>query len=89
MNATAISWLVVLALGALLFWRLSSPPSSKRKRKRVGASGAGAIYDLLNKDKRNALEIVVEDRAAARDPEDRDGNLPELERRKKAQSELL
>ena len=84
MNAIAISWLLVLALGALLFWRLSSPPSGKGTRKRVGAAGAGAIYDLLNKDKRNALEIVVEDRAAAHDPEDRDGNLPELEQPRKA-----
>jgi hypothetical protein len=84
MNSTAISWLVVLALGAIVFWRLSSPPRRKRTRNRVGAAGAGAIYDLLNQDKRNALEIVVEDRAAARDPEDRDGNLPELERPKKA-----
>ena len=84
MNPAAISWLVVVVVGGLLFWRLSSPSSSGRKRKRVGAAGAGAIYDLLNKDKRNALEIVVEHRAAACDPEDRDGNLPELERPKKA-----
>jgi hypothetical protein len=25
------------------------------------------------------VEIIVEDRAGARDPEDRDGNLPDLE----------
>ena len=40
---------------------------------------AGAIYDLLNEDRRKALEIIVEQRAEARDPEDRDGNLPELD----------
>jgi len=34
---------------------------------------------MLNADKRNAVEIVVEERAGARDPEDRDGNLPQLE----------
>jgi hypothetical protein len=34
---------------------------------------------MLNEDKRNAVEIVVEERAGARDPEDRDGNLPDLE----------
>ena len=41
---------------------------------------AGAIYDLLNEDRRKALEIIVEQRAEARDPEDKDGNLPDLER---------
>ncbi len=40
---------------------------------------AGAIYDLLNEDRRKALEIIVEQRAEACDPEDRDGNLPEIE----------
>ena len=34
---------------------------------------------MLNEDKRKAIEIVVEERAEARDPEDRDGNLPDLE----------
>ena len=43
------------------------------------AGASGAVYDMLNEDKRNAVEIIVEERAGARDPEDRDGNLPELE----------
>ncbi|HYM25069.1 MAG TPA: hypothetical protein VEU08_17750, partial [Vicinamibacterales bacterium] len=37
----------------------------------VGAAGSGAVYDMLNEDKRNAVEIIVEERAAARDPEPR------------------
>ena len=45
----------------------------------VGAAGAGAVYDMLNEDKRKAVEVVVEGRAEAQDPEDRDGNLPDLE----------
>jgi hypothetical protein len=44
-----------------------------------GAGGAGAVYDMLNEDKRKAVEIIVEGRAEARDPEDKDGNLPDLE----------
>ena len=39
----------------------------------------GTVYDMLNEDKRNAVEIIVEGRAEARDPEDKDGNLPDLE----------
>ena len=34
---------------------------------------------MLHEDKRKALEIIVEERAEARDPEDADGNLPDLE----------
>ncbi len=39
----------------------------------TGAAATGAIYDLLNQDKRNAIELIVEDKAAARDPESADG----------------
>jgi hypothetical protein len=55
----------------------------KAKRRRVfgrpGPGTAGAIYDLLNQDKRNAIEIIVEEKAEERDPETADGNLPELQ----------
>ena len=81
MDSNAIAWLVVLAVIAAVCWRL--PGRTRRPRRRVSAGAAGAVYDMLNKDKRNALEVIVEDRAAAGDPEDRDGNLPDLERPKK------
>jgi hypothetical protein len=44
-----------------------------------GPGAYGSIYDLLNQDKRNAIELIVEEKAEARDPEDADGNLPDLE----------
>jgi hypothetical protein len=68
----AIVWLVVIVLVAMLFWR------RPRHRGRIGPGASGAVYDLLNEDRRKAIEIIVEERAGARDPEDRDGNLPEL-----------
>lgn len=46
----------------------------------VGSAAAGIVYDMLNEEQRNAVEIIVEERAAARDPEDKDGNLPDLEK---------
>jgi len=55
---------------------------ARRRRGRTfthGAGAAGAIYDLLNQDKRNAIEIIVEKKAEERDPETADGNLPELQ----------
>ena len=48
-----------------------------------GPGASGAIYDLLNQDKRNAIELIVEEKAGARDPEDADGNLPDLENPKR------
>jgi hypothetical protein len=50
----------------------------------VGPGAMGAVYDLLNQDRRNAIEIIVEEKAEARDPEYADGNLPELERPQRA-----
>jgi len=38
-----------------------------------GAGAYGAVYDLLNEDKRNAIELIVEDKAGYRDPEDAEG----------------
>ena len=38
-----------------------------------------AATSSSNEDTRNAVELIAEEKAAARDPEDADGNLPELE----------
>jgi hypothetical protein len=69
----ALVWLVAIVAVIVLFSR------QRRHRSNVGPAAAGGIYDMLNEDKRKAVEIVVEERAGARDPEDRDGNLPDLE----------
>jgi hypothetical protein len=37
-----------------------------------GAGAYGAVYGLLNEDKRNAVEIIVEEKAGARDSEHAD-----------------
>ena len=38
----------------------------------VGPGAAGTVYDMLNEDKRKAIEIIVEGRAEYRDPETAD-----------------
>ena len=75
--AIAIIWAVVfVALMVLIYLA--------RRTRRAGGSMtagvAGAIWDLQTDQKRQALEIIVNKRAAAHDPEDADGNLPELDR---------
>ena len=69
----AAIWLIAVALLLVASRRLRGT-----RRMRAGSASAGAIYGWLNEDKRKAVEIVVEGRAEARDPEDRDGNLPDL-----------
>jgi hypothetical protein len=71
--ATAI-WAATIVLLILAYRR----SRSQHRRGGVGTAAAGSVYDWLNEDKRNAVEIIVEGRAEARDPEDRDGNLPDL-----------
>jgi len=78
MEISQIAGIVIMVLFVLAVLR------ARRKRggRTFGSPGpgaAGAIYDMLNQDKRNAIEIIVEENAEARDPEDADGNLPELE----------
>jgi hypothetical protein len=70
----AVIWLAAIVLLMLAVRRARG----QRRRGGVGSAAAGTVYDWLNEDKRNAVEIIVEERAAARDPEDRDGHLPDL-----------
>lgn len=70
----AAVWLVAIVLLILAIRR------TRRVRRRggIGSAAAGTMYDWLNEDKRRAIEVIVEERAEARDPEDKDGNLPDL-----------
>jgi hypothetical protein len=55
---------------------------SRRARRHGGtlrAGVVGAMYDWQNRDKQKALEIIVEGKAAERDPEYPEGDLPQLE----------
>lgn len=59
----ALIWGITVLVVAVLFIR------QRRRRRHVGSAAAGTVYDWLNEEKRNAVEIVVEDRAAERDHE--------------------
>jgi hypothetical protein len=79
-SAPQIVWSLFILAGLVIFVVIVF--EKRRGGHRTSGPGAGAygaVYDLLNEDKRNAIEMIVEDKAAARDPEDADGNLPDLE----------
>ena len=65
---------VLIGLIAAVTWRLS------RRRKHIGPGAIGTVQDILSQDRRNAIEMIVEERAEERRPENADGNLPDLER---------
>jgi hypothetical protein len=71
--------MAVLAVLLLLARRRTRGRRRARRGFAPGPAAAGAIYDLLNEDKRNAIEIIVEEKAEARDPERAAGNLPDIE----------
>jgi len=50
----------------LLFWRLRS--------RRVGSAAVGSFYDMLENDKRRAIEMIVEQQCEEQLPEDAEGN---------------
>ena len=64
-------WILILFL-AVAVWRL------RRRSVTPGAAAAAAMHDLLNDDRRAAVQIILEDRTAAQDPEDRADRDPVL-----------
>ena len=65
----AISTAIVLFVIVLMV-RLRQRKRGERSGPGPGASGA--VYDMLNEDKRRAIEIIAEGRAEATDPEHAD-----------------
>ena len=63
---SASIWVVMIGLGAVVLYRL------KTRRSHIGSAAAGTVYDIIHEDKRKAIEVVVTDKAAARDFEHAD-----------------
>lgn len=74
----AVVVLLLIAAVAIKKMRVRGPVKPRHAGS-VGPAAVGAFYELLNEDRRRAFEIVVEDKAGYRDPEDAAGNLPDLE----------
>ena len=58
-----------LVIGA---WRL------RRRSVTVGPAAGAMMTELLDDRRRAAIEVILEERTAEREVEDRDGNLPAL-----------
>ena len=88
MTIEPAAMIVVLAIMIVVVWqrrrKRSGPQPIPKPRPRtirgVGPGASGTIYELLNEEKRNAIEIIVEEKAAYKEAEHADGNLPDLEK---------
>lgn len=69
--------LLVLAVSILIKRRTERRGGRRPRRRGPGPGAAGAVYELLNEDRRKALEIIVAERAEATDPETVDDIPPE------------
>jgi hypothetical protein len=63
---------LVILMTIALVRRRTGRRRGRRRGGSIGPGAAGAIYDLLNEDKRKAVEIIVEQKAEATDPETAD-----------------
>ena len=59
-------WVVMILLGGLAVYRV------RTRRSHIGSAAAGTIYDIVQDEKRKAIEVVGADKAAARDFEHAD-----------------
>lgn len=66
----ALVILLVVAYLVFAVWRL------RTRRSAPGPAAAGMMNEILNDDRRAAIEVIVEEKTGYRDPEDRDGILP-------------
>ena len=62
----AAIWLVMMVLLGVAVYR------AKTRRRHIGSGAAGAVYGMMNEEKRKAIEVVVTDKAAAHDFEHAD-----------------
>ncbi len=64
----------VLALAVLALVYAIARKTRRRNRGigRLGPGAVGSIYDMLNQDKRNAMELILEERAEERTLEHED-----------------
>lgn len=65
---------VFFLLIALIGWRL------RQRRGRIGPAAAGSMYDVLNEERRRAVEIIIEEKTGERDLEHADDTVEPEER---------
>jgi len=69
----------------LVFCILGLAAAGRRRGRwvsRPGPAAIGSVYEMLNEDKRKAIELILEEKAEARDPETADDEPETVGRRR-------
>jgi len=80
LSPVTVGMLGVAVLLILFRLSLSSKAAKKARRRGMfhggpGAGASGAFHEMLNEDKRRAIEIILEEKAEARDAETADDTI--------------
>jgi hypothetical protein len=70
---------VIAAVWILILWLVVGVWRLRRKRSRPGPAMSASMEMLFDDSRRAAVEVIVEERTGERDPEDKDGDLPQLQ----------
>lgn len=70
---------VVTAFWLLMLWLVVGVWRVSRKRSRPGPAMSASMEMLFDDRRRAAVEVILEERTGERDPEDKDGDLPQLQ----------
>jgi hypothetical protein len=62
----------------LVIWMVVGVWRVSRRRSRPGSAMTASMDMLFDDTRRAAIQVIVEERTGERDPEDKDGNLPDL-----------
>jgi hypothetical protein len=64
-------------IGVVTVWRMYAVLLYRLRKRRIGSAAVGSFYDMLEQDKRKAVEIIVEQKAEEQAPEDAEGTGPD------------
>jgi hypothetical protein len=68
----------VVIVWVLIIWMLVGAWRLRKRRVTLGPAAGASMTALMDDQRRAALEIILEERTGEKDPEDKDGNLPDL-----------
>ena len=70
---------ILTAVWLLILWLVIGIWCVSRRRSRPGPAMSASMEMLFDDNRRAAVEVIVEERTGERDPEDKDGDLPQLQ----------
>ena len=70
---------VVVVVWALVLWMIVGLWRVSRRRMGPGPALSGSMELLFDANRHAAVQVIMEERTGERDPEDKDGDLPQLQ----------